>query len=186
MEQFELEMVEKERVFFQKRIDLLRKEYKYYDQFHFDENLGNALSHLISIVEGNEYVCAKVVREIPEHEKLVPFQDQLVKKRISKKKHSYLVVMENSFYELMTGLEFEDFSDMEAFMQSSSLFYAEYFGIFDFKTFQQRFSYLNSFFHYLNEWRFKTGRVTFDGFILDDAIERYLNFFIDHSQVVRH
>lgn len=175
-----LDDINKERIRLQKEIDLLKRRYEYYDQFNFSEELGNAIAFLINEFENKDCVCKRIVCEIPEHEELVSRyfkgKDNLVSKRFSKKEFSFIVVVEKEFIPQFDYLKFDTFDDMKNLLQNSSLFFVKYDGLIDLEMFSIVFPYLNVFFQALNEWRYRTGRVTMDEDILSDALSQVLNY----------
>ena len=175
-----LDDINKERIRLQKEIDLLKRRYEYYDQFNFSEELGNAIAFLINEFENKDCVCKKIVCEIPEHTELVSRhflgKDQLVTKRFSKKNFSFIVVVDKEFTNQFENLKFGSFEEMKNLLEISSLFFVKYDGLLDLEMFGIVFPYLNMFFQSLNEWRYRTGRVTFDEDILSETLLQVLNY----------
>ena len=177
-----LDEINAERTILYKEMDRLRKRYEYYDQFNFSDELGNALAFLISEFENKDCVCKKIVCEIPEHRELVSRyfkgKDNLVSKRFSRKEFSFIVVIEKEFISQFDNLKFNTFEEMRNLLEYSSLFFVYYEGILDLEMFGAIFPYLTLFFQVLNEWRYYTGRVTFDEDILSEALHKVFSYGI--------
>ena len=175
-----LDKINEERIRLYKEIDRLRRRYEYYDQINFSEELGNAIAFLINEFENKDCICKRIVCEIPEHEELVSRyfngKDNLVSKRFSKKDFSFIVVIEKDFIPQFENLKFDTFEEMRNLLETSSLFFVTYEGILDLEMFGAIFPYLTVFFQSLNEWRYQTGRVTFDEDILSEALIQVLNY----------
>ena len=70
---------------------------------------------------------------------------------------------------------------MKNFLCRCCFVYVDYFGILDSQAFSIKFPYLQLFFHFLNKWRFETGRVTLNEDIVLNATE-----FVIHNGVVQN
>lgn len=179
MASLELQEISEEKSILLKRRMLLQKQYKYYNEFNFSENLGVAISILIKEAEGIDCVCKKLVCEVPEHEELVQRhflgKDQMVRKRFSKKSYPFVVIIKKEFVSNFDDLTFETFDEMKQKLEDLSLFFTTYPGILDLEMFELVFPYLKHFFQILNEWRFQTGRVTLDECIIQEAMNTVLN-----------
>ncbi len=170
-------MDEKKRL--QQQFELLRKQYNYYNQFNFNENLGEAISFLINKMEGIDCVCQKITCVIPEHTEVVKRKlpgmkkSQAVLKHFNKKVYIYIAVLEKK--DAANLFEFATKQEMLDFLNGNCLTYSNYFGILNAQDFALKYPYLKLFFHLLNEWRYETGRVTLDGRIVENALELVLN-----------
>ena len=169
----ELQRIEEERIRLLKEIELLHKQYEFYNQFHFDDHLGQAIASLIREVDGVDCVCQKIVCEIPEHTEVVQRKlpgnrkKQDVDKHFNRKVYTYVAVLEKD--RLPDNFQFNTFNDMKKFLHNYCLAYVDYFGILNPQILSIKFPYLKLFFHLLNEWRFETGRATIDEDIVLNA-----------------
>ena len=179
MASLELQEISEEKSILLKRRMLLQKQYKYYNEFNFSENLGSAISNLIKEIEDIDCLCKKIVWEIPEHEELVKRhflgKDQMVRKRFSKKSYPFVIIVKRELSSIFDNLTFETFDEMKQKLEDSSMFFTAYPGILDLEMFELVFPYLKYFFQILNEWRFQTGRVTLDEEIIKEATSTVLN-----------
>ena len=179
----ESEGIEEERTRLLKEMQLLHKQYEFYNQFHFDDTLGQAIASLIKEVDGVDCVCQKIVCEIPEHTEVVRRKLsghkkwQAFDKHFNKKVYTYVAVLEKDV--AIDNLQFATLQDMKNFLCRCCFVYVDYFGILDSQAFSIKFPYLQLFFHFLNKWRFETGRVTLNEDIVLNATE-----FVIHNGVV--
>lgn len=187
--EIELRRLNEERVLLQRKIQLLRKKYEYYDQFNFSDNLGDAISSLVREFEGKDCECKKIICEVPEHEELVSRhfrgRDHIVSKRFSKKEFPFVIIVEKECIDHFSNLSFSTFHDMKELLENSSLFFTSYVGVLDLPMFESVFPYLKEFFHLLNVWRSDTGRVTLDDEIINQALEQVLNHGLEFKNRAR-
>lgn len=177
-------------------------QYEYYTEFNFTKGLGDALSHLITKIEGKEYVCGIVDFSISEHEDDVlvkpdyPPMDlyllggagindmnkrygKYIKTTIPEEKIPYFVLMEQEKLQFINR-KCSDKSHIESALKSEAQIYAEYFGVINIKLFA-KYPYLHKFFHLLNEWRLKTGRVVLDQDIIDESVDKVLELIDENT-----
>ncbi len=187
--------IQQKREKFKEEIRKLCKQYEFYNNFHFTKGLGAAISHLITKIEGKEYVCGVVDSTIIEHGEDVfvkpdypPMDLYLldgagindmnrkyghhVKKTIPEEKIRYFVLIEKSKLESINH-KFIDKSHIESVLKKEAQVYAEYFGVIDIQLFA-KYPYLHKFFHLLNEWRLKTGKPTLDQDVIDESVDNVL------------
>ena len=178
-----LQEIEAERIRLSKEMQLLDKQYEFYNQFHFNENLGQAISSIIREIDYIPCVCQKIVCEIPEHSEIVkrklPGREkrETFVKHFNKKVYTYIAILESD--DAYDKYVFPTKKDMNAFLTHHSLAYVDYFGILNTKEFAFKFPYLKLFFHLLNEWRHETGRVTLD----DESVDKALNMTLQNDVV---
>lgn len=190
----ELQKVQEEKDKLQREMQLLNKQYAFYNQFHYNESLGNAIAYLIGEIEGIRCVCKKLVCEIPEHKELVKRKlpdmpkKQLVPKRFSRKVYTYIAIMKEEVAQ--EKVQFSTAIEMKNFLNQTCLAYTDHFGILNPQDLEIHFPYLKIFFHLLNEWRFQTGRATLDDEVIENVLDAVIHHFIVqhsymHSSITR-
>ena len=181
----ELQRVQEEKNKLQKEMQLLNKQYVFYNQFHYNEFLGDAIAYLIEEIAGIHCVCKRLVCEIPEHKELVKrklpnmTKKQLVPKRFSRKVYTYIAIMKEEDVE--EERQFSTAAEMKNFLNQTCLAYTDHFGILNPQDLEIRFPYLKLFFHLLNEWRFQTGRATLDNEVIEQVLDA-----VTHHDIVQH
>lgn len=176
-------------------------EYQYFNQFNLSNELAQSISSIISQKEKEEYICKIISVTIPEHKGLVfrspldgyiPYgggllalngaqmQDicekygKYVEGTIPAEEHSFLAVMKKDDHKSFSELSFKSKEEIERALQSLSVIFKEYNGIFDSRALSQRFPYLQDFFDSLDEWRAQTERVTIDKNVLEKKLKKSL------------
>ena len=181
----DVQKIEEERIRLLKEIELLHKQYEFYNQFLFDNNLGQAIASLINEVDGIDCVCKKIVCEIPEHTEMVQRKlpghkrKQDVLKHYNKKVYTYVAILKDNM--LDEHFKFATLQEMRSFLGHDCFVYVDYFGIFNPQNFLLKFPYLKVFFYLLNRWRFETGRATIDENIISNATDIAI-----HNDVVQN
>lgn len=178
MEITRLYKIENERIKLLKEMELLQKQYEFYNQFCFDDNLGQAISFLISAIDNVDCVCQKIVCEIPEHIEEVKRRlpghknKQTFEKHFNRKVYTYIAILRKS--DACNNFKFATVNEMKAFLNNICLAHTDYFGILNPQIFCKKFSCLSVFFHFLNRWRYATGRVTLDENLIKQAYDYVL------------
>ena len=91
------------------------------------------------------------------------------------KKFSFIAIGDKSMLDIVLSMEFKSLDEIDRALKALSDIHYIYEGIFNSKSFVQRFLYLESFFNEIDEWREKTGRVTIDDDILNAAVKRCID-----------
>ena len=88
---------------------------------------------------------------------------------------SFIAIGDKSMLDIVLSMEFKSLDEIDRALKALSDIHYIYEGIFNSKSFVQRFLYLESFFNEIDEWREKTGRVTIDDDILNAAVKRCID-----------
>lgn len=184
-------------------------KFNYFNQFNISDDLAKAISLIISQKENSNYICKILNITIPEHKGLIfhspldgyePWggglkalsgaQIQAVNEKygwytegiISEQSFPYFVIVEQESLDMISKIVFSDSSEIHEVLKSLCVISASYFGSINVRVLIQRFPYLKDFFDYLDEWRAKTGRVTLDKDVLNEALSRTL---YGNSQILK-
>lgn len=161
---------------------LLEKQYEFFNQFYFNEAMGNVIASLINEMNDISCVCQKITCEIEEHdeeiEKRIPGSKikQTFIKHCHKKRYVYIAILPIDLAK--DNFTFSCKREMDKFLKNETLAYTDFFGIFYPRLFCEKFPYLDLFFQFLNKHRLVSGLIVVD----DDLLYEASSFILNNSK----
>lgn len=177
-------------------------KYEYYNTFYLSDEFAEVLSNIISSMEGKKYICKTIMLDVPERQGWVfispldgynPWggglkalsgaeinyinetQGRYEIGTLPAEEYPFFIIIDEEALDTLEGIEFTSKDNIYKNLEKSSAYFARYRDIsFDSRGVVARFPYLKDFFETLDEWRSKTGRVTVDRDILDNASKKVL------------